>query len=96
MVYSYNLRSVLNDYRGIGLNDYMTSEVLEEARARGYDLIASVSTSSYTQRNKIQRHQFQVVCEIDLKDNYLNYDRMPENKEATHTKACVLAKTLNS
>ena len=74
----------------------MTSEVLEEARARGYDLIASVSTSPYTQRNNIQRHQFQVVCEIDLKDNYLNYIRMPENKKANHTKTCVLALPLNS
>ena len=88
------ITSVCKDYRRCGINHRLTTRALEEASNRGYKLAASVSMSAYTQRNKILRHQIQTVCEFPLKDSYLNYERMSEDTKATHTKACVLAKTL--
>ena len=89
-----NMTSVGLEYTRKGINNQMTTRVIQEATNRGFKLISSLSDSAFTQRNKIYRHNFQVVCELDFQRNYLNYEIMSEETKSTHTKCCVLAKTL--
>ena len=72
----------------------MTGSMLEVSADSMCSLVVAVSTSTYTQRNKINRFQFEKVIELDFENNYPNFSSMPEKTRKAHDKVCVLAKRL--
>lgn len=86
--------SVCKEYTRRGINHQLTTRALQEAMKAGHTTVASTSNSEYTQRNKVKRHQFVKICELDFENNYLNYSSMPEEMRTIHDRACILVKTL--
>lgn len=72
----------------------MTEAVIEEARRTGFPLIASESTSAFTQKNKIEKFGFKPLMEFDFTKCFKSYHCMSEEMRKVHNKAVVLVKEL--
>lgn len=72
----------------------MTARTIEAAKEGGFPLIMSESSSAYTQRNKINKFQFEKVVEITYEGNYENYSEMPAEIKESHKTSAVLVKRL--
>lgn len=88
------ITSVRPQYTRRGLANLMTGKMLDVARDCRCSIVTAVSTSTYTQRNKINRFQFEKVLEMDFENNYLNFSSMPEAVRKAHDKAYLLVKRL--
>ena len=89
-----DVTTVIPEYTRRGLANQMTAKVLETAKERGFTIVMSESTSTYTQRNKINRFGFEVVLERNFSDSYANYSEMFEEMKKSHKSAAVLVKRL--
>ena len=88
-----HITSVCPEYMRRGLANRMTDVVLKEAKNRGYKLVASESTSNYTQRSKIKNFGFENIFELSFENNLATAAEIPEDWKS-HTKGCVLVKRL--
>ena len=86
--------SVTPEYTRRGLANKMTAQVLETAKEIGYTIVVSLSTSAYTQRNKINTFHFEKLLEVSIADNYANYSQMSEELKKSHRTGTVLVKKL--